>query len=203
MNNFLITGYGRSGTKFLSTVLNKSKEWNIQHEPRKKLDEIQFIQNNKKYSSYLTNYFKKNKYGEVNSYLRYWYKDINLNKKVLLIRNPYNVFLSMANRKKIEDINYYLNNLNSAFSDFKKNLDKFDKIIFFEDITTDIKYIKDLCTYLHINDINFDKINLNKKVNQNKTIKYKSFNELPIFVQQEAKKILEENAKSFNYSNPI
>ena len=71
-NNFLITGYGRAGTLFLATNMNRSKRWTVLQEAGGpsdfKKNTVQSIQQR----------FDKDYYGEVNGYLRHRINDLNV-----------------------------------------------------------------------------------------------------------------------------
>ena len=59
--SFLITGFGRSGTSFLSAVLNQSPTWTVMHEPRGSTDEKRF-KRGRTYSSRAKHAFSKDNY---------------------------------------------------------------------------------------------------------------------------------------------
>lgn len=102
MNNFLITGMGRSGTKFLANFLNTGiPDYEVIHEGPN--DHIHFEKCEKepeyfkKFTDIVNLRFKYH-YGEVNSYLRGIARDIQAVKKLVIIRNPYDIWLSSINR---------------------------------------------------------------------------------------------------------
>ena len=179
-NNFLITGFGRSGTKFLSKILDCSMTWEVKHEPRGAQDE-QAYRGGESIPKKMINAFKNNKnYGEVNSFMRFWIKDIEVAKKGIIIRNPRDITLSIANRKSIDRTLILMEELNYFYIFFHKLLNDDKRVlkISFDKMTTDFEYLKSLAKRLGINDINWDLTSLNK-VNQNKENKYKRFDELP------------------------
>ena len=179
-NNFLITGFGRSGTKFLSKILDCSMTWEVKHEPRGSQDE-QAYRGGESIPKKMINAFKNNKnYGEVNSFMRFWIKDIEVAKKGIIIRNPRDITLSIANRKSIDRTLILMEELNYFYIFFHKLLNDDKRVlkISFDKMTTDFEYLKSLAKRLGINDINWDLTSLNK-VNQNKENKYKRFDELP------------------------
>lgn len=98
MNNFLITAMGRSGTKYLQAMMNYSITWRVKHEPDSHmlppdhmLGEIQARFDKE------TAYYGH--YGEVNSTLRYMAMKLQVDKKGILIRDPVEVWISIANRR--------------------------------------------------------------------------------------------------------
>ena len=80
--NFLISGSGRSGTKFLANLMNKSEVWSVKHEPPPA-----GIENYTSSESIWQTYkrFELDHYGEVNSYLRKILIHFPVNKKGLLM----------------------------------------------------------------------------------------------------------------------
>lgn len=179
-NNFIITGYGRSGTKFLSNVLNKSEKWTVLHEPRKSEAEKAFRAGQTKiYINKINRAFNKEYYGEVNSYLRFYLslliKEYNMG---VIIRNPKDIITSVFNRKKIDNYKFYINDLKGAYDTFDKYQNEL-KIIDFYKMTSDKNYLINISKTFSIFDINSNDINFKENNNKNKHIKYKSFSELP------------------------
>lgn len=172
--NFLISGMGRSGTAFLSFMMNKSKKWTVAHEPqpsknaRRALGAIQRRFDNNQY------------YGEVNSYLRYVFDDLRVDKKGIIVRNPANVFLSIANRKKsiVEGLDELCESLIESF----KIIDRATataRVIRFEKMVAEIDYINQVLIDFGINDVMLRPVHLRQKINPNKSIRYKHFRDLP------------------------
>lgn len=93
--NFLISGSGRSGTRFLVNLMNRSETWTVLHEPHPK-----HIRNNiKENVDKIQKVFERDYYGEVNSMRRRILMDLDVEKRGVLIRNPFEIWLSIANRK--------------------------------------------------------------------------------------------------------
>jgi len=177
--NFLITGFGRTGTKFLAETLNQSKQWTVYHEPRgndmfnfSALRDINYTYNNSMY------------YGEVNSYLRYMWNMLPIPNVIFLQRDPKDIILSTANRKASHLMNKYAKEI----YDWYENVEMFDvslkyPVFDFEFYTTDKEYLHKLIKTAGIHDIDVDKIDLTKKVNENKVVKYQTFEDLPYELQ--------------------
>jgi len=166
--SFLITGFGRSGTKFLSNIMSRDPRWNIWHEPRGKEDEEFF--NCLSVPSKIQRAFKQDFYGEVNSRLRFYVDRINVDDKGIIIRNPKDIFLSTMNRgkdayKMARDIflaYQFFNTLNDVlFIDFSK-------------MVSDKDYLENVIKYFGVQPI----VDM-KPVNKNKTIRFYSFEDLP------------------------
>ena len=113
MSNFVITSMGRSGTKFLAFMLNKSKIWDVKHEVDKTLEFD---------ASKVNLRFQKENYGEVSSFLRYILNEIEVEKKGVIIRDPRHVLVSTFNRK-----DYHISKL--LWKDFDRAYKKLDSYI--------------------------------------------------------------------------
>lgn len=166
--SFLITGFGRSGTKFLSTVMNRSEKYTVKHEPRGRRD----LGKDPSQFSY-EDIFVGN-YGEVNGMMRRRITDINNIKKGIILRSPYEIFLSAAmNRKPKSRWNYICEHIINSyllFDEYIRDLDMF--FINFHLMTTDVKYLNDILAEFDICDVKIDKKIIHTKINQNKNIKY-------------------------------
>jgi hypothetical protein len=183
--NFLITAYGRSGTMFLSSIMNLSKKWTVLHEPRKAIDEEKITQK-------MIDDFSNNYYGEVNSRMRYRFYDVNVDKRGIIIRDTKEIIKSVANRKTIDETIRIIDNLNEWYKNFYNWLNKDSSIIKieFDKMTSNLNYLESTLKLFDINDIKLKDININKKINQNKKITYETFNDLP-------KKIKDKYFKKF------
>ncbi len=178
-NNFVITGYGRSGTKYLSYALNTSSSWTVNHEPRGDKDEKQY--RNKNYNLYYSNLkteLNKNNYGEVNSYLRFFLKNLveDFNTGVIL-REPKDILKSVMNRKNYDQqYKFLISDLREAYRSFEYL--NYKTVFFdFNEIIKNLNYVNRIGSYFNINDLNLQNIEGNK--NQNKNIKYRDFDSLP------------------------
>ena len=85
--NFLITAMGRSGTSFLSRLMNRSPTWNVAHEPVGRRDSLEKF-----------NHRLRDHYGEVNSFTRFFFHAVKVSKKGVLIRDPMLIARSAYNR---------------------------------------------------------------------------------------------------------
>ena len=83
---FAVAACGHSGTMFLATQLGKAKGWTVKHEA----DET--------FSYRLANerFATQEKYGEVNSYLLSCLMQLKVDKKAILLRNPYDICQSIS-----------------------------------------------------------------------------------------------------------
>lgn len=192
IKNFIITGYGRSGTNFLADIMNNSKQWIVNHEPRGNKDEIE--KNNKNYPNEVLNHiFSKPYYGEVNSYLRFHFMRIKTDKKGILLRSPKKIFLSVMNRKNYDQhYKQFANDISAWYDIFSTILTTDRQItpIIFEKITTDVNYLEKTLYKFNVKDVTITNNLLDKVVNANKSIKYPTFNHLPSNIQLYAQKKL-------------
>lgn len=94
---FLITACGRSGTKFLARELDRSLTWTVMHEPDTRILDARarFVG-------------QAPCYGEVNSFLlsRLWVLDMA--KKAVVLRDPYDIFRSYRQGGRSPDIQAYV-----------------------------------------------------------------------------------------------
>jgi hypothetical protein len=169
---FFILAIGRSGTKFLSQLLNKAENAYVLHEPLK-VDRMAYKEayyNEMKARNYIKIFRKKyiylmqnrigKQYGEVNSFLRRHSnalkKEFPKVKLIHLIRDGRDVVRSMFSREtmNIEDENtqHIIPKKNSPFYNRWKNMTRFEKLCW---------YWKNENNHLRINIknmINFEKI---------------------------------------------
>lgn len=176
-NNFLITGFGRSGTKFLSTLMNKSNKWLVLHEPRGKLEMIHKY-NNLPLPILTKKHFNRNFYGEVNSVMRHYFDDIEVRKKGIIFREPKEIILSACNRKNLNQSLKTIDYVYFFWESFKEKVrnDKNIFVIDFNLMVTDKLYLKKILNHFEINDVH--EINL-KKINKTRNKKFDSFDDLP------------------------
>lgn len=204
---FLITGYGRSGTKFLSEKMNLSKTWTVEHEPRKNAAEI--ISQDRRliyFKKTLVPVFTKNhNYGEVNGklkyYIDYFIKFLPEVKLGILLRNPFDVFLSIMNRREenIKEYKFFVDDICKRYEEFFKHIQQNNiPPIFFEEMVKNLDYLKNIMVYYGIEDVNINQIDLSVKVNQNKVIKYQKYKKLPANVKEYADKRLLKVKEKFD-----
>jgi len=192
VNNFLISGYGRSGTKFLSSVMNTSKKWTVLHEPRGSFEEEEYW-SKKPLPNIVKDAFNRNYYGEVNSRLRFYFNEIDAHKKGIIIREPKDIILSICNRgKSNDDILLAINVLNDHYKKFiswtnDPNILRID----FTRMTNDVDYLYSILSYFEIDDVTLNDSIIKTKVNANlkKNILYNSFEDIPTKFKDEYYKL--------------
>lgn len=178
-NNFLITSQGRTGTLFLSRLMNSSKKWKVKHQPDKRDATFEDVGGTCSYFNldfpdvpkHIINRFDQDYYGEVNGLLRYYFSGLEVNKKGIIYRNPKDVIVSFANGKgnrtggqrlvnKILDINL----VHNYFYDLMKKNNSII-LINFENMFSDLKYLKKVLLTFGIDDVRVNNFIMTKKVN--------------------------------------
>ena len=169
MHNFLITGHGRSGTQFLSKVMNLSKQWTVLHEPPPRtLDAtIEDVQSN----------FDRNYYGEVNSVRRLLLFDLEVSKKGVLVRNPYDVWISAMNRSASRAWPIKMIRLRHSLQIIDKAINTGIQAIQFSLMVTDLNYLDSVLKDFGISDVQLESRHLSP-VNNTKKKKYTSLDHM-------------------------
>jgi len=176
--NSVVTGFGRSGTKFLSTMINKCTDTQSFHERTanalqkqySEIDECDFV--------------------EVNSYYRYCFKQPSAN-FFLLLRKPSEICFSISKRYVDERRKVLaFEDLIRWYDFLLKNIDSETKIYFFERFTKEKFYLFSLMKDLGCLNIDVSKIkdNIDIKINKSKT-KAKSLEDS--FTEKQIEKIRE------------
>jgi len=157
--NKVVTGFGRSGTKFLSTMINKCSSSSSSHE--KTANSLQ--------KQYFTT--RECDFIEVNSYYRYCFNQQTAD-FFLVIRRPSEICFSISKRYNDE------RRKTLAFEDLLRwygflsdNIDSKTKIYFFERFIKEKYYLFSLMKDLGCSNIEIAKIkeNIDIKVNKSKT----------------------------------
>jgi hypothetical protein len=130
-NTFAVTAMGRSGTQFLSHVLDSSPTRTVKHEPIPGFHSLAQVQQR----------FNRSNYGEVNSFLRFQLFALDVKNKAVIVRDPMQIFASMYNRGK-DDIAH----LNEALIAIDALIQSGIPVIQFSLMTSDEKYLRDCAT---------------------------------------------------------
>lgn len=157
MNNFLITASGRSGTTFLSTVMNKSSIWSVKHEPQRS-EKLSIAQIQKR--------FNQNYYGEVNPFLWFIADEIKVKKKGVILRDPIELWISKANRYQGKNLIKHLNDLEEIFLKMLFYSMKKDEYltISFKKMTNDKNYLQSILSYFEVKDVKITEEILREKI---------------------------------------
>ena len=208
--NFLISGFSRSGTKFLAHVCNLSKVWRVYHEytgmDHKIQSKITLRQRSEDQSekcsegllSNLKKLFNQNYIGNVNGRLREHldYFD-NIKYKGIICRDPREIMVSLANKQlkseweaaaiELAKYNIFYNEHLRTRSDYH--------FIDFKLMTGDKKYLANLLLELGITDVNVTGEMIKTKINATENKRFHRYRELP----QNIKSILAPSLKRWPY----
>lgn len=156
-NNFAITSYGGSGTKFLAEMMNKSDKWTVLHEPH--------LSTNFMAARFCQERFNNN-YGEVNSYLRFCFQDLKVAKKGVIKRPIKDAYISWWSQKgeHLNDSYYYdLEITLHLLDELYENNDIL--LIDFNRMVANVSYINGILKHFGIEDVKLTKEDLAEKIN--------------------------------------
>ncbi len=215
LNRFLITGCGRSGTKFLSDMMNRSKKWIVLHEPDSNYFTNEKISQNKvslQLAAY-SRFYHTSHYGEVNSILRLLVqptvnrnaegqrtlrhpRDFEVDQKGVILRNPFDLLLSEINRHPMETWDATLNRFGGDLNILDWCVDNKYFVIRFDQMTTDSEYLNKIIRTFGINDVTATEKDVRTKVNDN-TEKTHQLSALSSSQMEIAKKICDPFAAKY------
>jgi len=210
MNSFLITSTGRTGTRFLSDMMNYSKLWNVQHQPDNrdsvKEDKVKEIEEfyNKDIPEYQQERFNQDFYGEVNGALRYNFLNIKAGKKGIICRTPEDVILSFANGKDVRSclpgLIAKVKDVNLCHNAFHRILTEHPEIVLinFKQMTFSRQYLFNVLVHFGVDDVHVLNSRFKYKVNSNERWKYKTYDDLPKEVIQLVNSMNWEDYKQLN-----
>lgn len=142
---FLITSHGKSGTLWLSTIMDCSAVYTVKHEPEKRPFNI----------------FKDPFYGEVNSQLRGHVDQIPWDKLGIILRHPLEIL-----SPKWEDSGAFTREHNDAFLKLDYAIQKYHPyIISFKKLVSDKDYCQQVIRDFGILDVKVTDEDINTPVN--------------------------------------
>lgn len=144
--SFLITGHGRSGTKFLAGWLNQSPTWTVHHEPRPR----RLVSN----PSAVARRFERDNYGEVNSLLRLVALRLPIRRAVIL-RHPAQIVVSFYNKRKYDrrDYRQAVSALVAGFKALDDCVEAGLPVIWFDRMVSDEAYLGAIARWCGIHDV--------------------------------------------------
>lgn len=163
---FAITGHGRSGTKFLAREMNRSPTWNVIHEPNEDLH-LDSIAKRFKNSG-------RSNYGEVNSFLLYTFRDLPVDMRGVLIRDPLDIAVSVVNcghpvsKISCDYLASSMALIDAAIESCKGDV----QLIRFRDLVSDLAYLKRVVNAFGIMDIPDDELTLSVVNESAKSVAY-------------------------------
>jgi len=157
--NFAITALGRCGTTSLAEWLGRNKAGTrVVHEQEHAVaTDAAYV--NKRMTD---------KYGEVNSYLRFVLDEIDCDKKAVIIRHPYRILLSAVNRNSLLTPEQWAQHIDDGLNALDQYLESGVRLIRFELLTHESPNHRDkLAKWL-----GFDPANLGEFPKANPTAKH-------------------------------
>jgi len=121
---------------FLAWVMNQSKQWTVGHERHLKEDR-----------------FDTPYYGEVNSNLRFFVKDLDVPNRGVLLRDPVELVVSMMNRRDPSQWDNSLANINTALIIISYCIQSGFYPIDFSLMTTQVDYLQMVIEDFGIEDV--------------------------------------------------
>ena len=170
-NNFAISSLSRCGTTFLARMMDKSEEYRVYHERDEHVAQVAEVRDVQKR-------FAREKYGEVSSRLRFVLPHLKVRLRGAILRNPYDVFVSVCNRR--DDMDEYVDTFREQLITLEQIVDCADILIRFEYMVTSATYLDDILRRFGINDVHVTDELLHARVNISKEYKYQSYRELPL-----------------------
>ena len=156
--SFILTGCGRSGTKFLAQLLNSSPTWEVLHE----VEPPYLVVNH----CGVQERFQRDNYGEVNSLLREVVCELDVQYKAVLLRHPKTMLLSAYNQQGAVYTPYLMNMLALSLRALDRAIVSGLPYWFFEQYTSEVAYLRGLIAAVGIVDIprvNLSPVNVSKR----------------------------------------
>lgn len=183
-NTFFITGLGRSGTRFLATTLQRSRQYHVMHEWKLKGTRFRdkYLDQFPLYRFWLARYpfpSARKGYGEVNSHLRHVLmpnqigQEARIPLRAIIERDPRDSIASAMNRpnQTMNDFNKVCDSVIRDYVRLQQILEcsKLHYVRFsFEQMTQSLEYLQQIIDWTGISDVQVSKADVVRKVNQNK-----------------------------------
>lgn len=208
MNNFLITSQGRTGTRFLSWVMNLSKLWKVRHQPNIKDYIVPGIITtereiyNMEIPEWQQQRFYRDYYGEVNGLLKYSFFNLEVIQKGIIYRDYKDVILSFSNGKREEKTTERLiqkiKDINFCHNAFYTILEKDSNILLidFNRMTSCVSYLTKVLKHFGIDNVKVSEKIIRRKVNPSRKRNYEAYEDFPIQVKELIKEL---NWKDYKY----
>lgn len=191
MNNFAISSLSRSGTTFLARVMDKSKRFRVYHERDKHVVQgynVDLVQKR----------FKRERYGEVSSRLRFVLPLLSVGLRGVILRNPYDIFVSVCNRR--DDMEDYTRSFGEHFLTLESLIRCAHVVIRFEHMVSSTTYLTSVLHKFGITDVRVTDEILHTRVNTTREYTYHSFRELPQEWQESFERQCGWFIKRYNYN---
>jgi hypothetical protein len=145
---FIITGTGRCGTMFLSSLMNRGGKYTVLHEPVGTADSFDKAE---------ARFRNEKNYGEVNAQLVSFADRISgIDKIGVIIRHPVAVIDSWLRRNKYnQDIERIIPYMNELLNHMDRLIEKGAYKIYFNDLTHKIDYLNSTVRCFGIDDVTY------------------------------------------------
>jgi len=179
--SFILTGSGRTGTLFLAKVLAMSRKWIVRHEHWEDSKYVSYLTDPKDISRIKKAHIKavtdrfqgRERYGEVNSFLREVALDVGVKKVAVLIRHPDDILLSSLNKQSHRLPWFTRPGWESRLEALRRALETTHRLIAFqecpffrfEEFTTDKNVLTKLIRWTAIDDVPIQHVSIERKVN--------------------------------------
>lgn len=186
--SFLITGMGRSGTKFLATMLNRSPSWTVEHETQADRGRWRHTPRYDRaaHLAATMHYWQRHghaSYGQVNSSVRFLLPDHPADVKAVIIRHPRDIVLSTVNRDPGRWLNRRgANVLTCHVNDALIAIDRYVKqghyAFWFERFTREPAHVESIARLMGIDDLPAADVDVDMKVNA-RPVHFETWADLP------------------------
>lgn len=168
--SFAVSGYGRSGTRWLAELLNRSPTFTVRHEPHNECD---FHAIDRRFREETA----KGPYGEVNSFCRFVLRELPVDFRALIVRDPLEILVSYANRNPHEIRCYqqggnemliegtFLDELVSSLAVIDLHARAGVQLFSFDEMTTNPLYLHGIVSLCGVPDVEPTQADVETKVN--------------------------------------
>lgn len=170
MDNFIITcRSGRTGTKFLSKIMNRSEKWTVIHDNKVHMFYPPYADEDENVTE-INERLNQNNYGEICGGFYFNIEKYDVSKKGYIIRNPIQELISIINFNPNRSIDYFF----SSKINWKEEIENIDRniiesgeyiIIKFDDMISDVDYFHSILAKFNIDDVKVTNADLKTKVN--------------------------------------
>ena len=190
--SFLITGCGRSGTKFLAHMLNRSSTWTVLHEPDGG-KYVEMMENGGIIPEAVKERFRRPFYGEVNSRLRWIASSLQVAKLGVILRNPKDIWLSIANRRNPHKWHESCQRLRKSHKIVLELASREEVYtISFNSMTTNPLYLRQIANFFGILDVVYKQEDGRKKINPSREYRYNSLDRFSNAIRDTVSEMTEE-----------
>ena len=175
---------GRSGTRFLAAVMNRSKKWTVRHEP------MMYAGGPKGWRGHClvadpkmvaARFDQQQYYGEVNSYLRHVLPELLVARRGVILRHPQSILVSLMNwDAKHKMSQWRVDSTALGYRALDRALQDASVVsIHFERMTTDVAYLQNVLEVFGIDDVQASEEMIAQKINAPKHYRIEKYADIP------------------------